>query len=102
MQCTALVFLISLNTLAYIRSNFPNSYLTQFNNYCYETPVQPPAMSFDNMPLPTANRNTYGFSQIAQRSKGSSICFGSEVKADKIHLFCMGSITVLMTGLNST
>ena len=36
MQCTALVFLISLNTLAYIRSNFPNSYLTQFNNYCYE------------------------------------------------------------------
>ena len=68
----------------------------------WATPAQPPAKSFDDMPLPTANRNTYGFSQIAQRSKGSSICFGSEVKEDKIHLFCMGSITVLMTGLNST
>ena len=37
--------------------------------------------SFDDMPIPTAAaaaKSSIGFTQIAQRSKGSSICFGGE------------------------
>jgi hypothetical protein len=39
--------------------------------------------SFDDLPLPT-NKNSapIGFSQIAQRSKSSSICFGSQVQIE--------------------
>jgi hypothetical protein len=39
-----------------------------------------PAKSFDDMPIPTAAKlcQPIGFSQIAQRSKSSSICFGGQ------------------------
>jgi len=45
--------------------------------------LAPAVKSFDDMPLPTAKTNApaaaIGFNQIAQKSKSSSICFGSQV-----------------------
>ena len=47
----------------------------------------PAAKSFDDMPIPTAAKASQpiGFSQIAQRSKGSSICFGGDPVSFFVH-----------------